>query len=210
MSKSQKSNQYVKDWRPTGKQYAEAGKGTYESKNIAVLIALGFSLIANLLSIVCFIVGGVDLGLLFVGLMLVMDGLFLWLFSKVNFCCHYSARLVALYLAINVVLTALSLMVGSSVIGDGSLFTVFGLVLRIASFFVFGIVLLCSVHTARTSKRAVSFSVVLSVLMLGGLVYGQLFGGGYYGQEYSVLNGERTVVYSLRTTDDGEEYYPRS
>ena len=207
MSKSQKSNKYISVWRPTGKQYAEAEKGVYESKNVAVIVAIIFSLLANLLSVACFVVGGVDLGLAFVGAMVLCDVLFLILFSKANFCCQYSAGMVALYLVLNVLLTAASLLFGLSVIGDGSLFTVFGVILRGASVVVFTIVLLCSVHTARTSKHAVSFSVVLSVLLLGGLVYGQLFGGGYYGQEYSVLNGERTVVYALRTTEDGEEYY---
>ena len=207
MSKSQKSNKFIRDWRPTGKQYAEAEKGVYESKNVSVLVALVLSLLANLLSVVCFIVSGIDLGLAFVGVMLACDVLFLVLFSKINFCCKYSAGFVALYLAINVLLTVFSLLLGLSVIGDGSLFTVFGVILRIASILVFTLVLLLSVRTARTSKRAVSFSVVLSVLLLGGLVYGQLFYGGYYGQNYSVLNGERAVVYVLRTDEDGEEYY---
>lgn len=207
MSKSQKSNNYIRDWRPTGKQYAEAEKGVYESKNVAVIVALVFSLLANLLSIACLIIGGVDLGLLFVGLMAASDIVFIVLFSKVNFCCKYSAGLVALYLVLNVLFTTMSVLLGFSVIGDGSLFTVFGLILRAASVVVFTLVLLLSVRTARTSKRAVSFSVLLSVLLLGGLVYGQLFGGGYYGQNNSVLSGERSVVYALRTDDEGEEYY---
>ena len=210
MSKSQKSNKYIKDWRISGKQYAESERGVYESKNVSVIIALVLSLVANLLSLICIIVSGIDLGIAFVALMLASDIAFIVLFSKVNFCCRYSALFVAIYLAFNVVMTVLSILCGFSVIGDGSLFTVFGLIMRIASLLVFSAVLLMSVVTARKTKKVMSASIVLSVIMLGGLVYTQLFGGGYYGQNFSVLSGERTVEYVLCENEMGESYYKAS